>query len=349
VLLHDVRGGVGESTRLLPAHSPEWERWNGPRAHPSAEARARTGIADIRALEALPELLEARVAAAARLLYLPTANPRAGQASPDERWEEALRARHPELDFADLRPLLHPLRQVKGPGEVERLRRAIAITGAALRDGFAIARPGRHEFEVEAAIEAAFRAHGGEGPGFDSIVGSGPNSCVLHHQRNDRRIEAGDLIVIDVGAAWGGYTADITRTIPVTGRFTPRQREIYEVVARAQRAGIAAARPGATLADVNRAARAVVAEAGLVSGFLHGTSHHVGLEVHDVGPDRPLAPGMVITVEPGVYLVGEELGVRIEDMILITAHGREVLSTAIPKEAAALEVLIAELRGVIRM
>lgn len=342
VLVIEVAGGIGTVCLYLPSRSSQWERWNGPRAYPGEEAARSTGIDDLRSLEQAAAEIDARIAAARRVYHLPTVNPRPELESPDEEWRRALRERHPGIEAVeDIRPFLHPLRQRKGEDELARLARAAAITGRALVEGFAVARPGRHEFEVEAAIEASFRAHGAEGPGFDSIVGSGPNSCVLHHQSNDRLIGPDELLILDVGASWGGYTADITRTIPVSGRFSARQREVYDVVARAQAAGIAAARPGATIADVDRAARRVAAEAGLGAHYLHGTSHHVGLEVHDVGPHGTLLPGMVITVEPGLYLVDEGFGIRIEDMVRITETGAEKIPCGVTSEAEGIEALLA--------
>jgi len=346
-LLMVAKNGEERSFLYLPPHSPNWERWNGPRAYPCPEVEVFTGIGDLRLLKAFNDDFAKVLQQTERLFYLPTENPRPQLPSPDQRWIAQLREDHPQLELVDrVGSFLHPLRQRKGPAEIARLRRAISITVSSMPRGFAVAIPGRGEFEVEAAIEGSFRSYGAEGPGFSSIVGAGPNSCVLHYQRNTAMLEEGDLLVIDVGASWGGYTADITRTIPVSGRYSPRQREIYEVVLRAQQAGIAAARPGATIREIHRAASSVFQEAGLLKFALHGTCHHVGLEVHDVGSTRRhLEPGMVITVEPGLYLPEEEIGIRVEDMILVTESGNEVLSAALPKTPAAIESMIGSLRS----
>ena len=330
-LIISCRAGVGEAILFLPEHDPGWEMWNGPRAHPGKEALERTGIDRILALDKYPQALVEPLEGGRSLLMIR----RRGRVEP--RWLDQLRQSGWEGEAGDARQALHPLRQVKSPWEMEQLRKAIAITHRGLRAGARRAAPGRWEFEVEAAIEGTFHSFGSPAPGFPSIVGSGPNSCVLHYNASRRRIEEGELLVMDVGARSGPYTADITRTVPVSGVFSERQRQVFEVVRRAQAAGIAAVRPGATISDIDRAAREVVREEGFGEFFPHGTSHHVGLDVHDVGPRRPLIAGMVVTVEPGIYIAAEGLGVRIEDMVLVTAEGCEVLSAAIPKEAEAME------------
>jgi Xaa-Pro aminopeptidase len=172
---------------------------------------------------------------------------------------------------------------------------------------------------------------------YNSIVGSGMNGTVLHYMDNNATAADGDLLVIDAGAIHAGYAADVTRTVPVNGRFTPEQREAYELVLRAQAAAIKAARPGARLSDVDDAARAVIDKAGHGDAFIHGTGHPLGIEVHDVSPDGPLRAGMIMTVEPGVYFPDRKMGVRIEDDILITPSGPKNLTAMIPKTVAEVE------------
>ena len=224
---------------------------------------------------------------------------------------------------------------MKDADELARLRKAIAITEGAQRDAMRRIEPGMYEYQAEALIEYDFRRNGAERLGFPTIVGSGPNSTLLHYDKNRRRMEAGDLVVMDIGAEYGYYTADITRTVPVSGKFTPRQRAIYDLVLGAQQAAIKAVRPGVTVQQLDRIAREHMrANSGTLCGtvtcdrhFVHGLSHWLGMDVHDVGQmDTPLAPGMVLTIEPGVYISDERLGVRIEDDVLVTANGHEVLS-----------------------
>ncbi|HJS47601.1 MAG TPA: M24 family metallopeptidase, partial [Gemmatimonadales bacterium] len=248
--------------------------------------------------------------------------------------------------LADLRPPLAALRLVKDGDELGRLRRAIALTAEGQAAAARAIRPGAWEYQVEAEVEAAFRRGGAERLGFPSIIGSGPNATVLHYDKARRRMAAGELVVVDVGAEFGYYSADVTRTWPVSGRFTPRQRRLYDLVLGAQEAAIAAVRPGETVAGLNRVARDWLrAHSGDACGadscerhFVHGLSHWLGMDVHDVGDyATPLAAGMVLTIEPGLYLPEEEIGIRIEDDVLVTASGAEVLSAAIPRTAGAVE------------
>ena len=200
------------------------------------------------------------------------------------------------------------------------------------------------EYEVEAALEYQFRRAGSERPGFPSIVGSGPFSTVLHYDKSARRMEAGDVVVVDIGAEYGGYSADVTRTYPVSGKFSQRQREIYQIVLDAQRAALAQVKPGATIGEVHRAAMAYIQSKGYEKNFIHGTSHHIGLEVHDVGSTaRALEPNMVITVEPGIYIPEEQLGIRIEDDVLVTPAGYRMLSP-FPREISEIEALMQKRR-----
>jgi len=261
-----------------------------------------------------------------------------------------------------LRHLLDELRSVKTDEERRLLQRAIDITAEAHREVMAQVRPGWTEYEIEALVEYTFKRRGAEYPGFPSIVGSGENSVILHYETNRRTTEPGDLVVVDVGAELHGYTADVTRTVPVSGRYSPEQRRIYEIVFAAQEAGIAATRAGAAFYAPHQAAARVLAEGlaeiGLIRGpedqvglrrfFMHGTSHYLGLDVHDVGTGGPLLPGTVITVEPGLYIAAAEdidpkwwnIGVRIEDDVLVTEGDPVVLSAAAPRRVDEVEALM---------
>jgi len=223
-------------------------------------------------------------------------------------------------------PILHELRLRRSPAELLRHRRACEISREAHKEAMRYARPGLYEYQVQAALEFVFRANGSPRNGYASIVASGPNACILHYSENTRRMQDGELLLIDAGCEWGYHSADITRTFPVNGRFTAPQRAIYEVVLRAQLAGIAAARPGNRYEAVHEAARRVLAEGLVALGllpcgvevslamhhyrefYMHGTGHWLGMDVHDVGDyrldrkSRVLEPGMVFTVEPGLYV-----------------------------------------------
>lgn len=336
----------GDVVLYLPPRNPGQETWTGATLGPGPEAARLSGVDDVRSVEAFRgELSEAfsggGAGPAPEPLYLSPGDPT------DRTLLEEVVGRE---RLADGRGLIARLRQVKDEEELRRLRKAIAITGEAAREAMRMTEPGAFEYEIEAAVEYVFRREGAERVGFPSIVGSGPNSTVLHYDENRRRTEAGDLVVTDIGAEFGYYSADVTRTFPVSGRFTPRQRAVYELVLGTQDAAIAAVRPGVTIRDLERVAREYMTRnSGDLCGprpctayFVHGLSHWLGMDVHDVGSyGVELEPGMVLTVEPGIYLADEELGVRIEDDVLVTADGHEVLSTAAPRSPDQIEALMA--------
>lgn len=349
-------GGAGEVVLYLPARNPAEERWTGPQLGPGPEAVALTGIREVRPVERLADDLRSLAGrssgAAASGVYLKRDRGRLC-----ERLASVAAGGCPELlgvteeSARDLRPHLAALRLVKDEDELRRLRRAIEITAEAQRAAMQAMAPGLWEYEIEALIEYTFRRRGAERVGFPSIVGSGPNSTVLHYDKSRRQMEAGDLVVMDIGAEYGYYTADVTRTVPVSGKFTPRQRAIYELVLGAQEAALAATRPGVTIGELTRIAREYLRNnSGDLCGevtcdryFVHGLSHWLGMDVHDVGDyNTPLAPGMVFTIEPGIYLPGEGLGVRIEDDVLVTSTGAELLSGGAPRKVEEIERLMAE-------
>jgi Xaa-Pro aminopeptidase len=270
----------------------------------------------------------------------------------------------------DSATLVHEMRRRKEAPELSLMERAIDITGKAHVAAMARAAPGVYEYEIEAVLRAAFRANGSERVAYEPIVGSGCNATVLHYVKNNRQMLDGELLLIDAGCELGYYAADITRTFPVNGRFSPAQREVYEVVLAAQKAAIGAAGPGATLDHVHEAATHCICEGlvalGVLDGsvrdaeaegrykpfFMHKTSHYLGMDVHDVGRyfeagrPRPLDPGVVITVEPGLYFARDAanvperyrgIGVRIEDDVLIEPTGARVLSGLVPKELDEVE------------
>jgi Xaa-Pro aminopeptidase len=260
----------------------------------------------------------------------------------------------PLREISDARPALGKLRMKKSPEEITLIERATAVSIEAHRAAWKRAGPGLYEYQVAAAMTGVFGANGCERPAYAPIVGSGPNSVFLHYSRNNRRMDNGEILLMDAAAECSGYASDITRTIPVGGKFSKRQREIYNVVLGAQKAAIAAVKPGVTLLKgtpnslytvaydyINSHGKDLHGEA-LGKYFTHGLGHHVGLEVHDES-DRyaPLEAGMVITVEPGVYIPEENIGVRIEDIVLVTDSGSTILSGALPREAGEIEKAIA--------
>jgi Xaa-Pro aminopeptidase len=277
----------------------------------------------------------------------------------------------PPRAVVDPRYALHELRLHKRPEEIAALRKAAQITSDAHLAAMKIGKPGVFEHELEAAINYEFRRRGSNGPGYGTIVGAGENATVLHYVENRCAIADGDLVLVDAGCEWDHYTADITRTWPANGRFTAAQRTVYELVLATQKHAIAMAKPGATIDEIHdycvKNLTEGMVDLGLLEGpasariednaykkfYMHGTSHWLGLDVHDVGAyiqagkSRALAPGMVITVEPGLYIAKDAevppqfrgIGVRIEDDVLITDTGNDVLTKMCPKELEELETL----------
>lgn len=274
----------------------------------------------------------------------------------------------------DPRELIHEARLKKRPEELDAMRRAIAISCEAHKDAMRRARGGMMEWEIEALVDYAFRSRGATGPSYPSIIASGPNAATLHYIHNDRKMVSGDLLLIDAGCEVDFYASDVTRTFPVGTRFNPAQRALYSVVLESQRRGIESIKPGVRFDEVHEAALRVLVEGlvdlGLIKGplddalttgsyrryYMHRTSHWLGMDVHDVGlyrvdgSSRALEPSMVLTVEPGIYVSPDDesapeqmrgVGIRIEDDVLVTAEGHEVLTAAIPKTIDEVEALTA--------
>ncbi|CUU09226.1 Xaa-Pro aminopeptidase [Candidatus Kryptobacter tengchongensis] len=273
--------------------------------------------------------------------------------------ESIVSSQRGRLQFADPSFILAKMRMVKKPEEIKLIQKAVDITVKAHRQVMMSCEPGMYEYEIQAIAEYVFTKLGAEYPAFPSIIASGENSVILHYSSNRKKISDGDLIVVDIGAEYHNYCADVTRTIPASGRFTPEQREVYEIVLKAQEETIKLVRPGVSFIDLQLKATEIIAEGLLKLGiikdknearkyFMHGVTHHLGLDVHDVGVPGNLEPGMVITIEPGIYIpAGADcdpkywnIGVRIEDDILVTKDGYAVLSSGAPKTIDEIERLM---------
>jgi Xaa-Pro aminopeptidase len=355
----------GEEALYLPPRDRSQERWVGPRLGPGPEAASRTGFARVESSGSfLADLFRAigdprTGGRQAATVYLVEPAPRASSVTPSARFSRFVREGAPGASFKGVATLVHEMRKGKSDAEAALIRRAVAATADAHREVVRIIRPGLPEYRLEGAIVGAFLASGASRAGFPSIVGSGPNSTILHYDKNDRTIEDGDLVVVDIGGEFRGYTADITRTYPANGRFTPRQREVYQLVLDAQAAAEADFRPGvSTIASLTRTVRDFLGRSPLRARdpdgveqsidhfFTHGLGHHLGMDVHDVGDSsKPLAPGEVFTIEPGLYLASESLGVRIEDDYRVTKDGLDKLSRDIPVQPDEIERLIARGRA----
>jgi Xaa-Pro aminopeptidase len=327
-------------TLFLRPRDPEMERWDGSREPLGLGLKQKTGFTSVARTPSLPARLSDAARRTKRLACLHPFASYDAPVSPDLDVFRKVSKRVPGVAIEDRTGVLPSMRAVKSPAELALIEWAIAASAAGYKAALPFMRPGITEAQIAETLTAAFREHGAE-PAFAPIVGSGPNSTVLHYAANDQVVEDGQLVVIDHGAAYGGYASDVTRTLPVSGAFTPEQRDVYEVVLEANLAGIEAARPGATITEVHDAARAVIARAGYEDYFIHGIGHQLGIEVHDVTPDGPLVPGMVLTIEPGVYLPHRQLGVRIEDDILMTEDGSANLTGVIPKTVVAIEAAMA--------
>ncbi len=338
----------GEVHLFLPPRDPQAEQWTGPQLSPGPEAAAATGIpgGSIHSADSVQSFVRALMR-------------QRGGGGPASVWfrrsawdteSEMIRTLAldtPRVASMDLLPVLASLRMAKDDDEVRRMTRAVEISAAGHVAAMKFAKPGVYEYQIEAVAEQTFRSLGAERLGYPSIVGSGINSTILHYDQNRRQTQAGDLIVMDMGAEFGYHTADVTRTIPVSGKFTPRQKAIYELVLGAQQAAIDAVKPGLTLGSLDGIARKYITDhsgdlcgsGGCARYFIHSLSHWLGMDVHDLGRG-PLVVGAVFTIEPGIYLPEEALGVRIEDDILVTATGAVILSKGAPRTVVEIERLM---------
>ncbi|MCS6814795.1 MAG: aminopeptidase P N-terminal domain-containing protein [Cyanobacteria bacterium] len=356
---------------------PEQETWTGTRVGVEA-AKELYGADAVYSIAELDEKLPQYLEKADRIYYR-LGHDEAFNAKVLKHWRQLIRT-YPKTGVGPIAledPILtlHSLRQVKSDAEIALMRKAADLAVEAHNLARTIARPGLYEYEIQAEIEHHFCKHGA-GPAYPSIVASGANACILHYTHNRRQLQAGDLLLIDAGCTYQFYNSDITRTFPVSGKFTPEQKAIYEIVLRAQLAAIEQAQPGNPYAKLHETSVRVIVEGlmelGLLQGdieeiikeekykpfFMHRTGHWLGIDVHDVGVyaygETPynLQPGNVFTVEPGIYIAPDikpaegqpdvpdrwkGIGVRIEDDVLITPTGHEVLTAGVPKSVEAME------------
>lgn len=340
VLLIEPTGkDTSRAVLFLPKRNEVQERWTGRKAAPEdANVKELTGFDTVLPVEKLEAELKPSLDRVAKIYTVGEA------ATASLKLQAPLRA----VESA-ARPIAR-LRMRKSAAEIAMLQYATDSSVEAHRLAWKRAAPGMYEYEVAALMAGSYFGKGCEHHAYAPIVGSGPNATVLHYQRNSRRMDRGELLLMDVGAECGGYASDVTRTIPLGAHFTARQREIYDIVLGAQKAAIDAVKPGATFnknvpGSLYRIAYDYINTHGkdlhgepLGKYFIHGLSHHVGLDVHDAfDPDQPLEENMVITVEPGIYIPEEGIGVRIEDMVLVTKDGAKVMSGALPRDAAEVE------------
>jgi Xaa-Pro aminopeptidase len=360
-----IGGRVFNEVLFMPERKPEQEVWQGVAMGP-AEAMLHLGVDTAIVVKEMRSTLDSLVRSIdtlyvstlpTRALGVPIVGKNLYTESEIKRW---LKENNPQCVLKTPIRAIAAMREVKDTCELRLMRKAIEISMLGHRETMKGARPGMKEYELEALMEYAFRRQGAQDVGYPSIVGSNYNACILHYTTNRRGTGKNDLVLADCGAEYHGYTADITRTFPMTGTFTKDQRTIYEVVLEAQDSGIAASTMGSPFRAPHAAAMRVVQrrllELGIISKaeearqyFMHGTSHYLGLDVHDPGTGGPLKANSIITVEPGVYIPAGSpcdkrwwnIGVRIEDDILITPEGPVNLSAALARTADDVERLMA--------
>jgi Xaa-Pro aminopeptidase len=362
VIFPGVREEKHREILFLRETSEQIALWEGKK-YTREEAKAISGVRTVLWNAEFESVFRNLAYQAERMFLNTNEHPRASAVveTRDARFMKWCRRAFPLHRYDRLAPIMHGLRAVKAPAEIALIRQAVEISGQAFRRLLGFIRPGVWEFEIEAEIWHELLRRRSRGPAFQTIVASGAEACTLHYVKNDQQCREGDLVLIDFGAEYAHYAGDLTRTVPVSGRFTPRQRAVYEAVLRVQKAAIQMLRPGNTFeayhAEVGRAMEAELIELGLLDAekikdqpkdqplykryFPHGTSHHLGLDVHDYGDKyRPFEPGMVLTCEPGIYIREEGIGVRIENDILITDQEPVDLAADVPREADEIEALM---------
>lgn len=349
-------GGRPAESLFLPPKDARKEKWNGVRLSPSDPGiNSVTGFASVKPFGEMRSELESLAKTYPAVYTILPYEKELGGYPHEKAVVDWIQQVAPQLKPKDVRQQIEALRLIKSPGELRFLQTAVDLSDDAHLAAMRMMRPGLYEYQIAAKMVEVHATGGSEAEGYAPIVGAGENSTALHYDKLSRKIEDGDIVVLDVGAQFSGYSADITRTIPASGKFTPRQREIYEIVLGAQNAALAALKPGAILGcrqgknSLQQIAYNYINTHGkdrdgkpLGPYFIHGLGHNIGLDVHDPGNScEPLKPGQVVTIEPGIYIPEEKLGVRIEDDALITETGYRLLSEKLPRDPAEIEKIMA--------
>ena len=352
ILMMTKLSGVCSETLFIEESDPLVERWTG-KMPTKEEAKAVSGAENVAFLSTFDSALS-RLMTRSRVEHVYFDTFSGGEDVPDFNHRKALEflEKYPAVTLHDLRAAVIPLREEKDADEVERIREAIGITRKGLENVLKNLRPGMMEYQVQADFEYTCKRLGAKKFSFPTIAGSGINGCMMHYGTNDHEAADGKLILLDLGAKYGNYCSDITRTYPVNGHYTDRQREYYELVLSANRAVAEAARPGITLKDLNDLTKKILGEGlvkmGKISSveevgkyYMHSVSHAIGIDCHDCCfTGDVLKPGWIISDEPGLYVDEEEIGIRIEDDLLITENGCEVLSQDILRDPDEIEAFM---------
>jgi Xaa-Pro aminopeptidase len=351
----DPLNGVHEIL-FLPAKDSGKEKWNGVRMSPTDPGiEARSGFAVVKPFAEMRATVEKLAKTYPNLGTILPYEKELGGYPHEKNVVDWLQLVAPQDKLKDVRQMIYSLREIKSPGEIAFLKQAIDLSLDSHLAAMKMMRPGLYEYQIAAKMVEVHAMGGSEAEGYAPIVGAGPNSVVLHYDKLSRKIEDGDIVVLDVGAQYSGYSADITRTLPANGKFTPRQREIYDIVLGAQNAAMAALKPGVNLCKKgDNSAYKISYEyinthgkdrhgKSLGQYYIHGLGHDIGLDVHDPGENcQPLQSGMVVTMEPGIYIPEENLGVRIEDDVLITESGYKLMSARLPRDPVEIEKIMAD-------
>lgn len=339
---------------FIPPRNLSNERWTGPQPDPNPTTATAWGVEQVVSTQSfastLEKILKSEDAPKTGTTIYTVIPPKRSALFREQEFVEQMPKSFPNVKMAPIATIIADLRMIKSDSEIALMRRAIEITATAQADVANSIKPNIFEYELEGTILGNFYRGGAQRAAFPCIVGSGINSTILHYENNHKKIEDGDLVVVDIGAEYNYYAADITRTYPANGHFTNRQRDIYKLVLEAQTAAATGFKPGkSTMFDLYGIAIKTMRDSALRDShgqtldryFIHGLGHFVGMYVHDVGDySRPLPNGAIITIEPGIYLPDEKLGVRIEDEYLVTSTGLVKLSKNIPNEPDEIEKLL---------
>ena len=347
---------------FLPPRNPYEEAWTGEQVGAGPEAVQIFGVREVESADKFyARLFDILLSAPYKVerpgeqtpprLYIIAPRTTTSQQLRESRFVDLILRAAPQVTMVNITPQLSEMRKVKSQPELDMIQKAIDITTLGIRAASAAIKPGGYEYEVRGEIESSFLKAGSERTGFASIIGSGQNSTVIHSNQNRKMIEPGDIVVVDVGAEHGYYNGDLSRTFPATGKFTPRQREIYQLVLDAQRAAEQFLKPGqTTMKQLERAAIDFMKASPVRDKhgntvekyFNHGIGHWMGMETHDPGDyAKPIPVGAVFTIEPGIYIPEEKIGVRIEDDYLVTETGLVKMSRDLPSEADEIEKMMA--------
>lgn len=354
LILYLEKGEVEEATLFIARFDELKAKWVGTTIS-EEDAKTISGVENIRFLDEFENFLHKKIQAGVTKLYFDLERP--GKDSvygPGGQLAVKLRSQYPQVEVRDAYEAICSFRLIKDEAEIEEMKKAIRITSEGIKNLMKNRRADAYEYEMEAEFDYVLKKSGVKDFAFKTICAAGKNAAVLHYVDNDQKIGPEDLLLLDLGAQWNYYSADISRTFPINGKFSPRQRQLYDIVILAMDRVFEAIKPGVPFKRLNEIVRETYAEElkkiGLIQDaaevtkyYFHGVSHYLGLDTHDVGSrEVNLEPGMVLTVEPGLYLAEEGIGIRVEDDILVTATGSENLVTDLPRTAQEIEDFLAQ-------